>query len=53
MQTVSNWTTKIKRFGIKGKMYWYITYDGGVSWGRISKDDALALIDQQQGVILK
>jgi len=53
MKTVPNWTSKIKRFNIKDKMYWYITYDGGLSWVRISKDDALALIDQQQGVILK
>ena len=46
------WTSKIKRFSIRGRMYWYRTDDGGCSWQRISTKDAMMIIDNLTGVIL-
>jgi len=43
---------KIKRFTINGKKYWYLTDNGGVSWYKISNEDAMELIDENSGVIL-
>jgi hypothetical protein len=47
-----NWKVKIKRYTIKGKIYWYKTEDGGINWVKISTKDAMMLIDQNNGAIL-
>jgi hypothetical protein len=46
------WTSKIKRFSISGKWYWYRTNDGGMNWRRISTADAMKIIDSLPGVKL-
>ena len=49
---ISKWQNKIRRFSIRGRMYWYITTDGGFSWGRISAAKAMRFIDSLGGVTL-
>ena len=46
------WQNKIRRFSIRGRMYWYITADGGYSWQRISAAEAMRIIDSLGGVTL-
>lgn len=48
-----SWKTKIKRYSIKGRNFWYLSDDGGLSWRRISTKDAIQMIDDIGGVIIK
>lgn len=46
------WRSKIKRYSIRGRWYWYRTEDGGCSWMRISTAEAMRIIDALPGVVL-
>lgn len=52
-ERLPSWTSKIKRYSIAGKWFWYRTDDGGMNWYQISTADAMKIIDSLQGVILK
>ena len=49
---VPTWQKKLRRFSIRGRIYWYITADGGFSWERISTVEAMRIIDNMGGVTL-
>lgn len=52
MSQVTDWKSKIKRFNVAGKWYWYRTDDGGISWNKISTRAAMNIIDSMCGVTL-
>lgn len=50
---LKDWTVKIKRYKIKGRFFWYKTEDAGFTWSKISTKQAMEIVDNLHGVVIK